>query len=156
MAFSKSPLKKVAVLLLALAVSGCVTIKVPKYITDKNPYKKTVLSTYDDVLVATRQALDELGWAVTDVTDPGMYEHNRDEGEGGKQCLIFTETKEAARILYSRYTTINVYLRALKDGTEIEIRYLARRPFLFMMSETFRNDHLIKRIFEQIERGLKK
>ena len=149
-------MKKIVILLMMFAVSGCVSVKIPKYITDKNPYKKTVLSPYDEVLIATRKALEETRWTVTDVTDPGMYEHNRDEGEGGKQCLIFTETQQAARVLYSRYTTINVYLRALKDGTEIEIRYLARRPFLFMMSETYRNDRLVDRIFDEIQSDIKK
>ena len=147
--------KRLLILGLAFLCTGCVSIRIPKYITDKNPYKKTVLSPYDDVLAATRQALEKLGWPVTDVTDPGMYEHNRDAGVGGKQALLFTKTKEAARILYSRYTTINVYLTALKDGTEIEIRYLAKKPCLFTTFDAYRNDRLVDQIFDQIQNGLK-
>ena len=149
-------LRKICFILLAVALSGCVSISVPKYIKDKHPTTKTFLAPYDQVALATHQALDKLGWEVSEESDPGTFEHNRDEGEAGKQTLIFTEIKEAARILYSRYSTVNVYLRALKDGTEVEVRTLARRPFLFMTFDSYHNDPLVNRLFAEIQSGLGK
>ncbi len=140
-------------LLLTLA-SGCVSIQIPEYIQDRYPHKKEFNATYDKTLKATQQALTDLGWRILKTYDPNVFEQTSRPKPGEKQVLIFTESKQSYRILYSRYARLNIYLRALKDKTEVEIRYAAVVSLPLKQFRRYKNNALANKLFRKIESHL--
>ena len=138
-----------------LFLCGCVTISIPQYLKDKHPYKKKFFAKFEETFAATKEALTHAGWVITEEADPTTYEQDQAYDEvKGKQVLIFTEEKQAARFLYSRYYKLNAFVRTLGDGTEVEIRYMSMTPVLFFKMERYKNDGLVNSIFAQISKKL--
>ena len=136
---------------MAIMLTGCVTVKIPKYLQDKFPYQKTYYSPYEETLTAVRQALADSGWKVSEVSSPMAFEQGEVQKEAeGKQVLIFTEVRQTPLFLSSRYLNLNAYVRASDDGTDVEIRYLGITPMLFKHSQNYRNDAVVNKIFDRI------
>ncbi len=138
-------------LVILLGLSGCVTVKMQKYIKDEAPYKKTYFVSFEKTYEATLKALSDLGWKVSDITSPSTYEANASTNENKKQVLILTEVRQTPLFLTSRYMNLNVYLRALDNGTEVEIRYLGVVPALFKSMTNYKNDAVVKKVFTRIQ-----
>ncbi len=140
-----------------LGFLGCTTVQIPEYIQDKNPYKREFAASFDETLSATKGALKDLGWRILQTYDPVVFEQTPHPSAGGGQLLIFTESKQSSRILYSRYTRLNLYLRSLKDDrTEVEIRYAATTSVLIKNFKSYKNNRSVHRVFDQIAAHLKK
>ena len=134
---------------------GCVSISIPQYLKDKHPYKKKFFAGFAETHEATRAALREAGWIITEEADPRTFERDESYDEqNGQQVLIFTEEKQLARILYSRYYKLNVLVRSLAEGTEVEIRYLSITPVLFYKKEQYKNDGLVNAVMNLISKKL--
>ena len=139
-----------------LGFLGCTTVQIPEYIQDKNPYKREFAASFDETLSVTKDALRDLGWRVLQTYDPAVFEQTPRPSAGGGQLLIFTESKQSSRILYSRYGRLNIYLRSLKnDRTEVEIRYAAITSFLIKNFKSYKDHRLVNRVFDQIAAHLK-
>ncbi len=139
---------------LAILLSGCVTVKIPKYLPTDSSYKKRYFSSFDDVLAATKQALVDTGWKISDMASPSVFEQDASAQGPGKQILIFMDIRQTPLILSSRYMSINVYLRSVDDGTEVEIRYMSVMPALFKSLKSYKNDAVVNKIFDRIAQFL--
>lgn len=150
-------MKKTILVLLLFFCVGCISVKVPKYLPDQFPYKKTYYASFDDTLKAALQALNDLGWRTTEMTSPSVFEQNLSSADASlKQVLIFTEVRQTPLILSSRYMSINVYVRAIQDGTEVEVRYISVVPVLFKNVKGYRNTGVVDKIFKRISELLEK
>ncbi len=136
-----------------LVLCGCVSVKIPKYVTDQNPYKKIFHSDYGSTLTAVKESLASAGWSINEESDPIQYEQGR-AGDAQQQVVLFTEGRQSSRVLYSRYRTLNVYVSNLGDRVEVEVRYLSLTPVLFKIFESRRNDPLVNALFNDMEQRL--
>ncbi len=132
---------------------GCATARIPQYLADRNSYKKHFYASFDDALQASRTALHDLGWEITSEGDPAVYEEG--DPREARQIILFTEVRQTAMFLGSRYARINIILRTKSEGTEIEIRYLTINSIPFKNIESFRNESAVQRVFERIDELLK-
>ena len=143
-------MKKTIFLLVVALLAGCVSVKVPKYVADKSPYKKKFYADFETTFAAAQEALKEGGWKISDVKHPSVFEQGAVlEGEE-KQALIFTEIRQTPLFLSSRYMSLNVFVRPADNGTEVEIRYLSVVPALFKNRESYKNDAVVNKVFNRI------
>lgn len=150
-------MKKIFWIFALLILTGCVTVKIPKYLQDQFPYKKKFYASFDETLTAARQALLDMGWKISEVSSPVVFEHNESTKEiDTKQALFFTEVRQTPLILSSRYMSLNVYVRAADDGSDVEIRYLSVTPMLFKNAQSYQNDTVVNKIFDRISELLEK
>lgn len=151
-------MRKYFILLLVLACSGCVTVKIPRYLEDASTYKKKYYASFEETINAAKIVLEDQNWTIADIVDPAIYEQNAvyDETKG-KQALIFTETRQTSMLLFSRYSNLNVYVRTLdSSSTEIELRYHSVTPIFFKNFKSNKNDRYADKYFESIAQLLEK
>lgn len=139
---------------LLLVLLGCTSVSIPKYIPDENPYKRVLYVGFNPALTATRTALKDMGWKIAEETEPGIYERNRAiTAQEIQQTLIFSEVRQTAAVVGSRYARINIFLRSIKDNeTEVELRYLTINSTPVKGFEVYKNDAAAERILNQIEK----
>ncbi|HOW36028.1 MAG TPA: hypothetical protein PL155_06420 [Candidatus Omnitrophota bacterium] len=149
-------MKKMGLILLVVFLSGCVTVKIPKYLQENFPYKKKFYARYEETLTATQQALKDLGWTVSEVANPTAFERQAETKDTpAQEVLIFTEVRQTPLILSSRYMSLNVYVRAAGDSTDVEIRYISVMPILFKSVKNYKNDPVVDKVFDRISELLK-
>ena len=148
-------MKKLILCALLLSCTGCVTVKIPKYLKNEFPYTKKFYSDFDKVSKATLKALSDLGWRISEMSNPAVFEQDLASDSQRKQVVIFTEIRQTPLILSSRYMSLNIYLRAVDDGTDMEIRYISVTPILFKNVENYKNDAVVNKIFTHIANELK-
>ena len=151
-------MKRFPAFLLVLGLTlGCSSTNIPNYVKDKHPYKKIFYADFDQAVDATKKTVEELGWIVTKSTDPGVYEQNRaTESETARQILLFTEVRQTALFLGSRFAKMNIFLRSIsKNETEIEIRYLTVTSVTFKDVYSYRKDSFVNKVFKLIDEKLK-
>lgn len=137
---------------------GCVTIKIPKYLEDEFPYRKSFSANFDKTFEATLTALKDSGWKVTETTSPAVFKPQRTYDQAKKyEVLIFTEIKQSPLFLASNYVTLNALLRSVDAAhTEVEIRYLSMTVMPFKTFNSYQNDRVVDKIFSKIEHNLRK
>jgi len=146
-----------SILIFLLAVlTGCTTVSIPSYLHDKNPYKKTFYSAYDQVLNATKMVLEDKGWVISGTSDPSVYERNKVIGDfKGQSTLIFTDVRQMGLFFGSRYARVNVYVTENpNNATEVEVRYLTVNSMTVKTFENYKHDASVKNIFNAIEKRL--
>jgi len=133
--------------------TGCTSITVPEYIQDKNPYKHKFYASFDNVLEASVQVLEESGWKVAKESDPAVFERSQSGIDSNQSILLFSKVRQNALFLGTRYARINVYLRSSEnqDITEVEIRYITINSTLLKTFENYNHDHAVSRLFSKIE-----
>ena len=145
-------MKKAILSILFLCTAGCATVNIPNYIDPQHPYVRKVYGDYNAIVAAVRQVLADEGWAVQSETSPSTYERdNSAEGSVTGGVLLFTSVKQHSRFLYSSYTHLNVFIRPVADGAEVEIRYACLTPLGVKQFKGTRNDKLADRILDAIE-----
>ncbi len=147
----------IAVILLFSAglFSGCITVKMPQYISADNPYEREFYAGYDQTLDAVIDVLEKTGWKISKKTDPLIFEQNvASDGTEPKQVLIFTNTRQKALLLGSRYMTINVLVKGADQKTDVEIRYFSVLSTALKNFKSYRNDGLVEKIFKRIANQL--
>ncbi len=151
-------MRNVLLILFMTLVTGCVSVKIPKYLQEESSYKKKYYASFDETLAATKKTLQSQGWVITDTADPIAFEQNQDyDPSQGKRVLLFTEPRQTSMILFSRYSALNAYVRTLaNDSTEVELRYHSETPVFFAHFKTSKNDHFIEKLFERIAQDLEK
>lgn len=151
-------MKRTLSFLFLLTLAGCASVAIPNYIQDEHPYRKEFYAGFDEVLNATTQGLNDLGWQVAQATDPSLFEHSpATEIPGQKQILIFTEVRQTALFIGTRYARINVYLNAASpDTVNAELRYITVTSLPFKSFNSYRSDGFAKRLFEHVEKILAK
>ncbi len=132
---------------------GCASVIVPQYIHEEHPYHKKLYADFDKVQEAIHQALKESGWQVAKTADPAIFERNKTPVDPqARQVLIFTEIRQTALFLGTRYARMNIYLHAGHDNTtEVEARYLTVTSVPFKTFYNYRNDRFVQKLLERLE-----
>lgn len=154
-------MKRLAMLLLTLSLFGCVTVKIPKYLQDEFPYRRSFEASFERTFESTLRALKNSGWKISETTSPVSLAPKEEVAKTKKyEALIFTEIKQSPLFLTTSYSSLNVLLKTVDAvHTDVEIRYLSMftLPFLpFKNINTYQNDKLMQRIFKNIELYLKR
>ncbi len=136
---------------LSLYLTGCASVYLPVYLQDKNPYTRRFYAGYDEAFQAVDQALKDLGWEQEKAIDPLVYERQRGTDLDEQQTLILTKTRQTPLFVGTRYARMNIYLRAKKGISEIEIRYLTTSDFFFRWIKSYRNESAVNRIFAHLD-----
>jgi len=149
-------MKKFLFICLLISLTGCTIIRVPKYIQDSHPYRKNFYGNFDTVLSATTQTIDDFGWKIAGTSDPVVFEKSRELDDlTGKQIVLFTEIRQTALFLGTRYSRLNAFLRTVDENTtEVELRYITVTSIPFKSFYNYKKDGVIKRIFLHIEQRL--
>lgn len=144
-------------ILLGIALAGCASVTIPNYIREEHPYRKTFYASFDDVLNATVQAMEEMGWQIAKKTDPAIFERNKStDNPQIKQILLFTDVRQTAFILGTRYARMNIYLQsATESATDVELRYLKVTSVSLKNFQNYRNDRFAEKVFARIAAILK-
>ena len=147
-------LLRLMVLFLAI-VCGCATVQIPGYIKADHPYARKMYGNFDKIVIAARNVLVRNGWKIKTATHPSVYERMEGERENtDKDLLLFTDVKEHSMVLYSSYTHLNVFIHAIAEGAQVEIRYGKVTPLLVKQVQSTSNDKLANKILDQIEQEL--
>jgi len=146
-------MKKWLTILVCVFLTGCSTVDIPNYIKDDHPYNKIFYADYDTIVASTLESLNAAGWKVSKKTDPVIYEGSRVlDDPMGKQVLIFTNLRQNALILATRYRRINVYIRTVnKNATEVEIRYVTITSTSLKNFTSYKKDRAVERLFQKID-----
>lgn len=147
-------MKRLLLPLTILILAGCATTSMPSYLQPKKPYVKRYYAKYEKSLTAVKQILAELGWTVEESTDPGVYEHTRFNDLDENQVLIVTTVRPTPMLVGTRYARMNIYLRAKKDVSEVEVRYLTTTSTALNNFSTYNNDSAVKRFFMRLDEVL--
>ena len=147
---------RILILPLLVICAGCSTVQIPNYIpAPDNPLVRKFYSPYDQVVQTVKMVLAKQGYAIESSNDPSLYERSAFADQPGfHQVLLFTPIHQSSRIIYTRYTHLNVFIRSVSDGAEVEIRSSSTNSVLFKQFRRNRNDKLVKRLLDQIERQL--
>lgn len=142
--------------LLAVLLTGCSTVVVPKYIRDEHPYEKVLYSDYEGALAAVREVLTARGWEIAETADPAVYEYHKALASAGRrQVLLFTNVRTGAYIFGTRYHRVNVYLREITtQTTSLEVRYMTVSSIPFRTFYNYRKDKAAGKLISVIEQGL--
>lgn len=146
----KVQIQKIFLWMILGLVSGCATGNLPDYIKASHPYIRKIAGNYDKIIEAVKIVLSKEGWAVQTQVNPSVYERRSGGEDQSNDVLFVTQSKRDSKIVYSTYTHLNVFVHALADGAEIEIRYEALSP----ATTGLRNDKLANRILDKIEQEL--
>jgi len=149
-------MKKFTVMLLLLSLMGCVTVKIPKHLSDEFPYKENFSAVFDETYEITMKSLRDLGWKVSDTTYPAVLDQDlSEEGDEAKQVLIFTDVRQTPFFLSSRYMSLNVIITSVERfSTDVEIRYSSITPILFKNIESYQNNPVVNKVFNRIRKQL--
>lgn len=140
---------------LVLLFCGCTTVNVGHYIKSDHPYNKKIYGNYDVIINTIRDVLAKNKYKVVAESFPSVYERPVDERkETPQDVLLFTEVRQHSMILFSSYTHLNVYVRAITEGADVEVRFGKVTALLFKKIQSARNDRLGKSILDQIERAM--
>ena len=141
--------------MLMLFASGCTTVTVGNYIRSDHPYTKKIYGDYDKIVDTIRQVLAKNGYKVTGESYPSVYERPVDvHQETPKDLLLFSQIKQHSMILFSSYTHLNIYIRSVAEGAEVEVRYGKVTSVLVKQFQSTRDDKLGNRILDQIEHAM--
>jgi len=142
-------LKGLAVLFLI----GCSMSVLPGYIPDRHPYTQRLYFDYSSTLKAVKESLAEHHWRIAQSQDPSTFEHTAGESYNN-QIFIITEPRGA--VFGGARAVLNVILRSSERVTDVEIRYRAASKTPFKKLKDYRDDALVKELFQSIEQRLKK
>ena len=148
-------MKKFLSIVILFSVLGCASVRVPAYIQAEHPYKRTVYGEFEDVVAAVKEVLKDEGWTIAKETHPALYERNATFDENDKEhVLIFTETKQSSRLIYSSFTRMNVYINRTQEGMELDVRYGKVTDLYIKKFHRYRNDKMAERLLNLIEQKL--
>ena len=149
-------MNKIILSFLCLALVGCATV-IPDYIEPRYPYARKVYGDYGAIMACVKRVLAAEGWAVRKEADPSTYERGNDtKANEDKSVLLFTDVKQHSRFLYSSYTHLNVFIRPLAGGAEVEMRYACQTPLFVKQLKGARNDRLVNRLLDAVEHQMEK
>ncbi len=143
-------MKRSIVVLLCLLLAGCTSAVIPHYLPDTNPYSRRYEADYDRTYAAVRQTLQDLGWEIEQEADPLVYEQDGALGEGKKDVLIMSNTRQTALFIGTRYAKMNIYIHGQDDMSDVELRYMTISSLPFKNIVSYNNDAPAERILDYI------
>jgi len=115
---------------------------------------RKISGNYNKIIEAAKIVLFKENWKIQSELNPSVYERNAQGEDQSKDVLLMTEIKHHPKIIYSSYTHLNIFIHAIADGAEVEIRYEIFSPTLIKQFHGSRNDPLAKRFLDKIEEEL--
>ena len=148
-------MNKALALSVCLCMAGCTTVQIPNYIEGDHAYTHKMYGQYDRIVIAVKRVLARNRWKIQGQTRPDVYERTQGDGQNAdKSVLLFTDVKQHSMVLYSSYTHLNVYVYAIAEGAQVQIRYGKVTPLLVKQMRSTRADKLAQRLLEEIEQDL--
>ncbi len=149
-------MKKILSIISCLILSGCSTVNIPSYIQDKHPYEKKFYASFDKVLKATKETLQDFGWKIVEEADPSAFEvAKKSDNPQSQHVLLFTGIRQTSLFLGSRYARLNIYVEAINDTTTgLDLRYVTVNSIPFKSFTSYQNNRAVERIFAHIEKKL--
>ena len=141
-------------LFLAISLTGCATVQLTDYIKSDRPYIRKINGKFSDIVNAVKVVVFKSGWEIQTQVNPSVYERRTDEQDQSQDLLLLSKIKQHPKFLYSTYTHMNIFIRAIADGAEVEIRYEALSPTGIKQFRGVRNDKLVNRLLDSIEAEL--
>jgi len=138
-------------LIFILLLGGCASVPMSEYIGRvDHPYDRKIYASFEKVASAVMFVLKNKGWVISEA-DPSVYERDdRYDNNGYKNLLITTNIRKSSRVLYSSFSHLNVFIHAINNTCDVEIRYEAQtRMVKSFISE--RNDQLAQGILDAVE-----
>lgn len=136
---------------------GCSsTVKIPEYIQDIKPFTKTYFASYDKTFEATKSVLQDLGWTISALRDPLVFERNPSIDDPFiDKVMIVTEVKESGFFIGTRYSRLNLYLHSVdKDKTAVEVRFLTETALPYNSIRSYDHQYSAEHILAEIEKAL--
>lgn len=143
-----------ALLLLLFNLIGCASMPMAEYISRvDHPYDRKFYASFEKVISTFIYVLRNQGWAVSE-SDPSIYERDeRYDNNGYRNLLIITDTRKKPYQLTR--THLNVFIHAIGNTCDVEIRYEARTSLIKQFIST-RNDSLVQGIWDAVSREINK
>lgn len=139
---------------LIFASGGCAKAYIPHYLQSRNPYVRRFHSAFEQARRAVILALAEEGWIVEEETDPVVYERHPFNDLDAQQVLFISNDRASWSVWGRRHAIANVFLRHKNDIAEIEIRVATVTEGWFRSGTRYREDPLVKGIFDRIAQSL--
>lgn len=134
---------------------GCTTITVGNYIQSDHPYARKIYGDYDKIVTVIRQVMEKNGYKITGESYPSVYERPVDvRQETPKDLLLFSVIRQHSLIIYSSYTHVNVYIRSIIEGADVEVRFGKITSTWVKQIHSSRNDRLGNKILNEIEQAM--
>ena len=114
-----------------------------------NPYNKKFYGNIEKVTSAFVYVLKKQGWAIDGEADPAIYERDdRYENNGYQNLLIITGNKN--KYLHLKSARLNVFIHAMDNTCDVEIRYEAQTHLVKQFSSG-RNDQVVQGILDAVQ-----
>lgn len=118
-----------------------------------HPYDRKFYASLEKVTSAVIYVLKKQGWVISEA-DPSIYERDdRYDNNSYLNLLIITDNKKHPRVLYSTFTHLNVFIHAIGNTCDVEIRYEAQTPLIKLFIST-RDDALVQGILDAVEQEI--
>ncbi len=144
----------VFIFILFFGFCGCAKNYVPHYLQKHHPYIRRFHGNFELSRTAVTQALQDMGWTISEETEPEVYEHHPYNDLDAQQILLITDKKEIKSFWGRRYSIVNVFLRHKNNVSEIEIRIMKGHSVWLKEFRRYRDDKTADRLFESIEQTL--
>ncbi len=133
-------------------ISGCASLQMSEYISRvDHPYDRKFYASLEKVTSSFIYVLKNKGWSITSEADPSVYERDdRYDNTSYQNLLLATNIRKKYSILYSTYSHLNIFIHAIGNTCDVEIRFESKTPFIRQFSSG-RNDGLIQGIFDAVE-----
>ena len=115
-----------------------------------HPYDRKIYASLEKVTSAVMFVLKNKGWDISEA-DPSVYERDeRYDNNGYRNLLITTNMRKNSRVLYSTFSHLNVFIHAINNTCDVEIRYESQKR-LVKSFISVRNDRLAQGILDAVE-----
>jgi len=139
------------ILLFILFLAGCASVPMSEYIGRvDHPYDRKIYASLEKVTSAVMFVLKNKGWDISEA-DPSVYERDeRYDNNGYRNLLITTNMRKNSRVLYSTFSHLNVFIHAINNTCDVEIRYESQTRMVKSFISA-RNDQLAQGILNAVE-----
>jgi len=115
-----------------------------------HPYDRKIYASLEKVTSAVMFVLKNKGWDISEA-DPSVYERDeRYDNNGYRNLLITTNMRKNSRVLYSTFSHLNVFIHAINNTCDVEIRYESQTRMVKSFISA-RNDQLAQGILNAVE-----
>ncbi len=133
-----------------MALGGCATTQFSGYIKADHPYVRKISGDYNKIIDAIKVVLFKENWEIQAQVNPSVYERSPDGEDQSKDILFITKPRRYFNILYFTYEHLNIFVHAIAEGAQVDIRFQAVSP----MTTGTRNQALANRLLDKIKREL--
>lgn len=149
-------LKKIGFVIGLCVLTGCVSTRVPSYLTGKTSFTRRFYAGHDQVVAAVKQAMTASGWAVEKETEPQVYEIDPQKMDIEEQTLLMSDVRERRLIVLTRYERLNVFIHSRGNASDLEWRYLRINDMTVFKPRSLGSQKLADQFFGKVEKYLEK